>query len=52
MGREMTTHTAYCIVRFAKGKFERVREGYKSAENAIRGIPSAAREYLEESGGA
>ena len=50
MGREMTTHTAYCIVRFANKRFERVREGYKSASNARRSIPSVAKEYLEETG--
>ena len=43
MGREMTTHTAYCIVRYANGRFERVREGYKSAANAMRSIPSVAK---------
>lgn len=50
MGREMTTHKAYCIVRFANGRFERVRDGYKSAENAARSIPSVARAYIDEGG--
>ena len=43
MGREMTTHTAYCIVRFANKRFERIREGYRSAENARRSIPSVVK---------
>lgn len=50
MGKNIHSHTEWCIVRFAKGKFERAREGYKSAANARRGIPSAAREYLAEGG--
>ena len=39
MGMEVYSHTEWCIVRFANGRFERVREGYKSAANASRGIP-------------
>ena len=52
MGREITSHTAWCIVRFANGKFERVREGYKSAVNARRSIPSVAKAYIDEGGDA
>lgn len=43
MGREMTTHTAYCIVRFVNGIMERVREGYRSESNAMRSIPSVVK---------
>lgn len=50
MGREMTTHTAYCIVRFANGRFERVRDGYRSAKNAQKGIASVLKEYKDAPG--
>lgn len=50
MGNEVQSHTAWCIVRFAHGRFERVREGYKSAVNARRSIPSVAKAYLDEGG--
>lgn len=50
MGREMTMHTAWCIVRFANGRFERVREGYKSASNARRSIPALAKAYIDGGG--
>lgn len=50
MGREVTAHTAYCIVRFANKRFERVREGYKSAENARRSIPAVAKAYIDGGG--
>lgn len=50
MGRDMTTHKAYCIVRFANKRFERVREGYKSAENARRSIPALAKAYIDGGG--
>ena len=42
MGREMTTHTAYCIVR--------IKEGYRSAKNARRSIPALAKAYIDGGG--
>ena len=50
MGNGLYPYTAWCIARFANGRFERVREGYKSAENARRSIPSVAKAYLDEGG--
>ena len=40
----------WCIVRFSKGKFERVRDGYKSAKNAERGIPFVEKAFIAEGG--
>ena len=37
------SHTEWCILRYSHGKIENVRKGYKSAENARRGIPFVAR---------
>ncbi len=39
----LQAHTRWCIIRSWNGRFERVREGYKSAENARKGIDSVAR---------
>ena len=39
----LQAHTRWCIVRYYHGRFERVREGYKSAENARKGIDSVVR---------
>lgn len=50
MGKSVHTHTEWCIVRFANGRFERARDGYKSPENARKGIPSVAKQYLAEGG--
>lgn len=51
MGRTVHSHTEWCIIRFHKGRFERARDGYKSAENAQKSIPSVAKAYIEEGGG-
>lgn len=45
-----TTHTEWCIIRFAHGKFERVKTGYKTKENALKSIPAVARAYLAKRG--
>ena len=50
MGKDIQSHTEWCIIRFSNGVFERARDGYKSAENAKRGIPSAAREFVANGG--
>lgn len=48
MSKSMKTHKEWCIVRFAFGRFERARDGYKTPENARKGIPSVAKEYQEK----
>ena len=45
-----TPHTEWCIIRFAHGRFERVKTGYKNMENAQKGIPAVARAYLKKGG--
>lgn len=52
MGKSVHSHIEWCIIRFANGRFERARDGYKSQENAKKGIPSVAREYLAKGGSA
>ncbi len=50
MGRSVHSHTEWCVVRFFNGRFERVREGYKSAANARKAIPFAVKEHIAEHG--
>lgn len=50
MSNDISGHTAWCIVRFANGRFERVRDGYRSAKNAQRGIASVLKEYKDAPG--
>ena len=45
-----TPHTEWCIIRFANGKFERVKTGYKNMENAQKGIPAIAKAYIDGGG--
>ena len=42
MLKDLSCHYAWCIVRYFNGRFERVREGYGSMENARRGLQFAA----------
>lgn len=50
MGNSIRSHAAWCIIRLCNGRFERVREGYSSAENARRGIPFVAARHVAEGG--
>ena len=45
-----TPHTEWSIIRFAHGRFEQVKAGYKNMENAQKGIPAVARAYLDRGG--
>ena len=48
--KDNTPHTEWCIVRFSHGRFDIVRNGYKSSENARRGIASVSRACIAGGG--
>ena len=50
MRNNLEPHVEWCVIRFVNGRFERARDGYKTADNARRGIPSVAKAYLAEGG--